>query len=99
MNCLTTPECLQWLTSNEIDAVSERGFPEVVGNYEVFFAAPDKARIQQLLTREMLYCVGEFEIALFWLSSWTAYKPEQMAIITTLRRAHGEERWLIDAPG
>jgi hypothetical protein len=99
MQCITPPECLDWLEAKKIDAVSDRGFPEVVGNYEVFFAAPDKARLQTILARELVEWIGEFETVLFWISDWPAYKPEEMAIITALRRAHGEDRWLIDAPG
>jgi hypothetical protein len=99
MHFLTDAECREWLQQEDIDAVDSRGFPEVVGDYEVFFAAPKEARAQQMLAREMVEWVGEFDAALLWLSDWPAYRPEEMAIALALRRAHGEERHLIDAPG
>ncbi len=99
MICLTNKECLEWLEARDIDGVSAEGWPEVVGDYEVFFAAPTEARAQGLLARDLVAWVGEFETALFWLSDWPAYKLDEMAIALSLRRAHGEQRWLIDAPG
>jgi hypothetical protein len=70
MRCITSVECLEWLELHEIDAVCERGFPKVVGDYEVFFAAPTEARTQQSLAREMIEWVGAFDTALFWISEW-----------------------------
>jgi hypothetical protein len=99
MRCFTKVECLEWLESHEIDGATAEGWPEVVGDYEVLFAAPRDARAQGLLARDIVAWVGEFEVALFWLSDWPFYKPDEMAIISGLRRAHGEARRLIDAPG
>lgn len=99
MRCLTNKECLEWLETRDIDGVSAEGWPEVVGDYEVFFAAPREARSQGLLARDLVTWVGEFETALFWLSDWPFYKPDEMAIALGLRRAHKEQRQLIDAPG
>ena len=31
--------------------------------------------------------------------AWPFYQPDEMALIASLRRSHGELRWLIDAPG
>lgn len=99
MKCLTDKECLEWLENRGIDGVSAEGWPEVVGDYEVFFAAPRESRTQALLARDLVTWVGEYETALFWLSDWPFYKPEEMATILDLRRAHGEQRQLIDSPG
>jgi len=99
MKCLTQTECLEWLESRNIDGATAEGWPEVVGDYEVFFDAPRDCRIQGLLARDLVAWVGEFETALFWLSDWPFYKPDEMAIISGLRSAHGEGRRLIDAPG
>ena len=99
MKCLTNKECLDWLEARDIDGVTAEGWPEVVGDYEVFCAAPRDARAQGLLARDLVTWVGEFETALFWLSDWPFCKPDEMAIISGLRRAHGEQRRLIDAPG
>jgi hypothetical protein len=99
MKCFTNTECLEWLESHRIEGVSAEGWPEVVGDYEVLFAAPRDARAQGLLARDLVAWVGEFEAALFWLSDWPFYKADEMAIISGLRRAHGEHRKLLDAPG
>src|SRR5437867_109823 len=99
MRVITSAECLEWLESHEIDRADERGFPEIVGEYEVFFAAPEKARVQRILARELVEWVGAFERALLWVADWTAYEPEEMAVALALRRAHAESRHLIDAQG
>jgi len=99
MKCITNRECLEWLEEHAIDASTPEGWPEVVGDYEVFFAAPRDARAQGLLARDLVAWLGGFETGLFWLTDWPFYKPDEMAIISGLRRAHGEHRGLIDAPG
>src|SRR6266436_4149808 len=99
MKCLTNKECLEWLETRDINGVTPEGWPKVSGDYEVFFAAPTDARAQGLLARDLVAWAGDFEAALFWLSDWPFYKPDEMAIIAGLRRAHGEQRRLIDAPG
>ena len=30
---------------------------------------------------------------------WALYRPDEMALVSAVRRSHGELRWLIDAPG
>jgi hypothetical protein len=99
MKCLTNSECLEWLEAHAIDAATAEGWPEMVGDYDVKFAAPREARAQGLLARDLVAWIGEFETTLFWLTDWPFYKPDEMAIISGLRRAHGEQRRLIDAPG
>ena len=99
MRCLTNSECAEWLRSHEIDGVSKHGSQEVTGDFEILFAAPREARIQACLVRELVAWVGEFKTALFWISDWPFYKPDEMAIVEGLRRAHGECRRLIEAPG
>ena len=99
MECLANKECLDWLESRGIDGVTPEGWPGVVGDYEVYCAAPETSRAQGLLARDLVGWVGKFERALFWVSDWPFYKPDEMAITLALRRAHGEKRRLIDAPG
>ena len=99
MKCLTNSECLEWLEAHAIDAATAEGWPEMVGDYEVMFAAPTDARIQGLLARGLMTWIGDFDTALFWLTDWPFYNSDEMAIISGLRRAHGEQRHLIDAPG
>ena len=99
MKCITNRECLEWLDAHAIEAATAEGWPEIVGEYEIQFTAPTNSRAQGILARDLLTWVGEFETALFWLADWPFYQPDEMAIISGLRRANGEERNLIDAPG
>lgn len=99
MKCITNRECLEWLDDHAIDAATAEGWPEMVGDYDVLFDAPKDSRTQGLLARDLVAWFGAFETALFWLTDWPFYKPDEMAIIDGLRRAHGEGRRLIDAPG
>src|SRR6266436_6782120 len=93
---ITDRECVEWLESNDIDAISNRGFTELTGDYEVFFAAPKDARAQQNLARELVDWVGPFDVALLRVTDWPAFKPEEMAILLRLRLGHAEDRRLID---
>jgi hypothetical protein len=99
MKCLTNKECLEWLESHRIDAVSAESWPVVVGDYEVYFAAPNKARDQGQIACDLVTWLGEFETGLLWLSDWPFYRPHEMAITLGLRHAHGEHRQIIEAPG
>jgi hypothetical protein len=40
-----------------------------------------------------------FSRALVVFTDWPLYQPDEMALIDSLRRGHGEQRRLIDAPG
>jgi len=99
MRCITNSECLEWLEEHAIDASTPEGCPEVVRGYVVSFAAPRDARAQGFLARDLVAWLGAFETGFFWLTDWPFYEPDEMAIISGLRRAHGEQRHLIDAPG
>ena len=99
MKCITNRECLEWLEEHAIDASTPEGWPEMVGDYEVLFAAPRDAHAQGLLARDLVAWVGAFKTGLFWLRDWPFYKPDEMAVISGVRRGHGEQRRLIDVPG
>lgn len=87
------------MKSRHIDGVSEEGRPVIIGGYEVFVAAPKDDRVQRLLARDLVAWARRFETALLWLSDWPFYKPDETAIVSGLRDAHGEQRSLLDAPG
>jgi hypothetical protein len=99
MQCLTPSEAADWLRARHIDSLCEHGSPCVFGDYEVFAASPRDAREQQLLARDLMSWLGEFDSALFWLTDWPLYQADEMALISSLRRSHGERRLLIEAPG
>jgi hypothetical protein len=99
MKTLTGKGCIAWLKANSIEAVNDRGRPEVVGDYEVLFATPVGARAQKCLARDIVEWVGELQTALLWLTDWPFYKPEEMALIRALRRGGDSPRPLIDTPG
>jgi len=99
MQCLTPSESADWLRSRRIEGFCRDGVPCVFGDYEVFAGAPRDARAQQSLARDLVSWLGEFESALFWLTDWPFYQADEMALISSLRRSHGEHRLLIEAPG
>jgi hypothetical protein len=98
MKAITSGECIDWLAKHDAKGSFAAG-PELIGDYEVMFAAPKEGRLQAILARQLVSWVGEFETALFWLSDWPFYQPDEMAIIMSMRRGHGECREVIDAPG
>lgn len=102
MQVLTESECVEWLKSRDMSALVEQGLPCdscLTGDYEILFQAPTDARSQQRLARDLIAWEGDFSSALFWLTDWPMYEPDEMAIIDGLRRGHGEQRELIRAPG
>jgi hypothetical protein len=99
MKCITDTQCVEWLKTRDIDGAAANGRPKMVGDHELLFAAPKAARVQLFLARDLVTWVGGFERALFWVSDWPFYKPEEMAIALGLRRAHQEVRQFIEAPG
>jgi hypothetical protein len=99
MNCLTPSESANWLRVRHIEGLRENATPSAFGDYEVFSAAPTNARAQQHLARDLVSWIGEFDTALFWLTDWPFYQADEMALVSSLRKSHGEQRLLIEAPG
>jgi hypothetical protein len=99
MRCLTPPESADWLRIRRIEGLCEDATPCALGDYEVFATAPRDARAQQRLARDLVSWLGESEAALFWLTDWPFYKADEMALVSSLRKSHGEHRRLIEAPG
>ncbi|WP_211325541.1 hypothetical protein [Roseimicrobium gellanilyticum] len=67
--------------------------------FRLQFEAPEYARAQSAVVRWLFRTFGKFDGALVVFSDWPLYEPDEMAIITGLRRGHGDRRNLIDAPG
>ena len=99
MRCLTNLECARWLASASIDAVGEDHLPRLTGDYELVFQAPAEARTQRLLARDLAaWLDGDGEV-LLWLTAWPFQRPDEVALLTGLRRGHGERRSLAEACG
>jgi hypothetical protein len=99
MRCLTSIESTEWLRTHGIDALSSDGTPTVFGAYEVFCKAPKEFRSQQHVARSLVSWLGKPENCLLWITDWPFSSPDEMAIVSGLRRHHGELRSLLDAPG
>ncbi|RPJ85913.1 MAG: hypothetical protein EHM18_08910 [Acidobacteria bacterium] len=99
MQCLTTTECTDWLDAHGMGGFSPKTGPEDPIDGELLFAAPKEARTQANLARALVNWLGELDVLLLWITDWPFYKPDEMAIALGLRKAHGEDRLVIEAPG
>ncbi|KAF0177662.1 MAG: hypothetical protein FD161_2306 [Limisphaerales bacterium] len=99
MRCFTGEECSGWLRDRNIIDLKPGESPYLFGEYELMVHAPQRARMQSILAREMVEWFGPYESLLCWVDDWPFYKPEEMAILSAIRRASGETRHLIDARG
>lgn len=98
MQCLNKTQCSDWLRQHQVH--EDPYFNEEA--HELFclqFEIPEKASRMSALTRHLFEAFGEFSGALLVFTDWPLYHPDEMAIIMGLRRAHGNQRLLIDAPG
>lgn len=98
MQCLTQPQCSEWLRQHQIIEEPYRK-EEAHRAFRLQFETPEKRGALSALVRRLFGTFGEFNGALVVFSDWPLYEPDEMAIITGLRRGHGDRRHLIDAPG
>lgn len=63
------------------------------------FEVPERPTRLTAFTRSLFDGFGEFSGALVVFTDWALYRPDEMALIQSLRRGSGEQRSLIDAPG
>ena len=99
MKCLTASECSEWLRSQKmIEAPYGKSSP--AGCFYERFVPPANVR---LFAQNIFYWFGNFDAALLQMTDWDTRQPDEiadeMALITAIRRSHGESRWLIKAPG
>ena len=92
MQCFTPTECSEWLRERDIVEAPD-GVP--VSQFRV---PKDAGRITAF-TRSLFLAFGDFPGGLLVFTDWALYRPEEMALIDSLRRGHGEPRPLIEAPG
>ena len=98
MQCLTPNQCSEWLREHGI-VESPYSRDEANDAFCLQFEPPEKPSRLTAFTRSLFDGFGEFPGALIVFTDWALYRPDEMALIDSLRRGHGEERWLIDAPG
>jgi hypothetical protein len=98
MNCLTPNECSDWL---RVLGIVESPYSQdaAVEDFCFQFEPPIKPSRLTAFTRNLFNTFGEFSGALVVFTDWALYRPDEMALIDSLRRGHGERRPLIDAPG
>lgn len=92
MQCFTPTECSEWLRQRDI-AEAPRGVPVWQ------FGLPKEAGRIIAFTRSLFLAFGDFPGGLLVFTDWALYRPDEMALIDSLRRRHGERRPLIEAPG
>jgi len=96
MRCLTASECSEWLQQRSI---VELPYSTNRQRISFQFEPPRNPRQLTAFVRGLFDAFGEFPGALLQFTDWTTSNPDELATFGALRRSHGEQRWLIDAPG
>ena len=97
MRCITDSEISEWLRRYKIQKDPYHG--EVGPDYYLQFYAPDSHGDLDALTRHYFDRIISGSVALVHMTDWALYKPSEMIAVTGIRSIHGENRWLIEAPG
>jgi|GEM_PF-1474888 len=99
MKCLTETECSEWLKHHAIiEAPYNCNSAPIKADYARFVSPKTTTRLIAF-TRHFFDWVGDFEFGLLQMTDWSLHEPDEMAIVNSIRRSHGETRWLIKAPG
>ena len=98
MKCLCRSACSAWLNQRGIPEAPYERAGKSPGHYLQFTTPRTPSQIGAL-TRTLFEQIGAFPGALIVFTDWPTYYRDEMAIMNSLRRAHGETRPLIDAPG
>jgi hypothetical protein len=98
MQFFTPEQCSEWLSKHNIIGLPY-GCQSANKDYFIQFAPPEKASQLTALIRSLFGDFGNFPGALVEFKDWPLYQPDEMALIMSLRRSYGEQRWLIHAPG
>jgi hypothetical protein len=98
MKCFTSSEGSEWLRER---AITEAPYSQDDPAEAYCFQFEPRTRPSRLtaLMRALFDTFGEFPGALLVFNDWPLYQPDEMALMDSLRRGHGEHRSLIDAPG
>jgi hypothetical protein len=97
MRCFTPNECSEWLREH---GITESPYSsDVTRQFYLQFEPPVTPSRLTSFTRSIFDAFGEFPGALIVFTDWDLYRPDEMALVDSLRRGSGEQRRLIDAPG
>lgn len=98
MQCFTPDQCSEWLRERGI-IESPYLTDEANDSFCLQFEPPQKSSRLTAFTRSLFDGFGEFPGALVVFTDWALYRPDEMALVDSMRRGYGEQRSLIDAPG
>ncbi len=98
MTTLESSNCSGWLREKGIIEAPYRGHEDSPRCYDQLRLPSEPLRISAAV-RNLIGTCRVFETALLQFTDWPLYQPDEMAIVTALRSAHGESRPLIETPG
>lgn len=98
MKCLAANECSEWLRVRSIiESPYKLDPPPETHCFQ--FEPPMTPNRLTAFTRALFGTLGDFSGALVVFTDWALYQPDEMALMDSLRRGHGERRRMLDAPG
>jgi hypothetical protein len=98
MRTLTNRACSEWLASHSIaEAPYER--PHDPTPFCEQFELPDAPQRISHVARCLVELSEPFGEALLHFTDWPLYEPDEMAVVTAMRAAYGEQRPLIESSG
>lgn len=98
VKCLAPNECSEWLRSRKIIEAPYRS-NETAKAFRFQCQPPTKPGQITALTRTLFDSFGQCYDVLLVFDDWSLYQPDEMAVVQSLRRAHGEEHPLTEKPG
>ena len=105
MRFLTAEECVAWCDARDYATVHHPGYLiptpcDPIGFGFAAYAPPVDSGVKVYLCRELFAKLEPAPEYLVWLGSWSVWPSSQhFPLVSALRRAHGEQRPLIEAPG
>jgi hypothetical protein len=95
---LTNDACSDWLASHDI-AEAPYGLERTSIPYREQFPLPDAPQRISSIARCVVEVSEPFGEALLHFTDWPLYRPDEMALVTAIRAAYDEQRYLIKSPG
>ena len=102
MQFLTKEQCVAWVSKEGFDLGETPNYRDLekVGVHKIRFATPSDAGARVALARTLWNSLGARSEGLVWVTEWGVWpSSEHMPLYTALRRAFGDKRPLIEAPG
>lgn len=98
MKAFSDEECAHWLA---VRGIAADPYYNKSGRSSAFdqFRIPQHARGASAMFRSIVACAEPFESALLQVIDWSLYESDEMEMVCQVRRANGELRMLIEAPG